>query len=196
MKQSILKKLDKELSESQKELQVDIPKAIGIAREHGDLKENAEYKAAKERQTFLQARISLLQKRISDVTSLDLERIPKDRSGLGSTIFLNNLDTGEEKKYHLVFPEDVDPDTGKISTAAPIGKALMGKQAGDEVIISLPDQRLEYEVTRILTVHDNIETGEYVFNLLKCPCCGKQIGKTQIYIMLRHFITPGARAAR
>ena len=160
MKQSILKKLDKELSESQKELQVDIPKAIGIAREHGDLKENAEYKAAKERQTFLQARISLLQKRISDVTSLDLERIPKDRSGLGSTIFLNNLDSGEEKEYHLVFPEDVNPDVGKISAGSPIGRALMGKQEGDEIIISLPDQRLEYEVIRILTVHDKIETGK------------------------------------
>jgi len=160
MKQSILKKLDKELSESQKELQVDIPKAIGIAREHGDLKENAEYKAAKERQTFLQARISLLQKRISDVTSLDLGRIPKDRSGLGSTIFLNNLDSGEEKKYHLVFPEDVNPDVGKISAGSPIGRALMGKQEGNEIIISLPDQRLEYEVIRILTVHDKIEIGE------------------------------------
>jgi len=160
MKQSILKKLDKELSESQKELQVDIPKAIGIAREHGDLKENAEYKAAKERQTFLQARISLLQKRISDVTSLDLERIPKDRSGLGSTIFLNNLDSGEEKEYHLVFPEDVNPDVGKISAGSPIGRALMSKQEGDEIIISLPDQRLEYEVIRILTVHDKIETGK------------------------------------
>lgn len=160
MKQSILKKLDKELSKSQKELQIDIPKAIEIAREHGDLKENAEYKAAKERQTFLQARISLLQKRISDVTSLDLQRIPKDKSGLGSTIFLKNLDTGENKKYHLVFPEDVDPDTGKISTASPIGKALMGKQKGDEAIISLPDQRLEYEVTRILTIHDTIEAGK------------------------------------
>ena len=160
MKQPILKKLDKELSESQKELQVDIPKAIGIAREHGDLKENAEYKAAKERQTFLQARISLLQKRISDVTSLDLERIPKDRSGLGSTIFLNNLDSGEEKEYHLVFPEDVNPDVGKISAGSPIGRALMSKQEGDEIIISLPDQRLEYEVIRILTVHDKIEIGE------------------------------------
>ena len=143
MKQSILKKLDNELSESQKELQVDIPEALKIAREHGDLKENAEYKAAKERQMFLESRISLLQKRISDVTSLDIKRIPKDRSGLGSTLFLNDLGTGEEKKYRLVFPEDVDPEAGKISTASPIGKALMGKQEGDEVIIPLPDQRKE-----------------------------------------------------
>ena len=104
MKQAIIKKLDDELLISQKELQVDIPKAILTAREHGDLKENAEYKAAKERQTFLQARISLLQKRISDVTLLDIEKIPRDRSGLGSTLFLTDIQTGKEKKFHLVFP--------------------------------------------------------------------------------------------
>ncbi len=160
MKQTILKKLDKQLADSQKELQVDIPEALKIAREHGDLSENAEYKAAKERQTFLQARISLLQKRISDVTSLDLERIPKDRSGLGSTLFLNDLDTGKEKKYRLVFPEDVDPDAGKISAASPIGRALMGKQVGDEIIISLPDQKVEYEVIRVTTIHEDSEEDE------------------------------------
>ena len=101
MKQAILKKLDDELMVSQKELQVEIQKAILTAREHGDLKENAEYKAAKERQTFLQARISLLQKRISDVTSLDIERIPKDRSGLGSTLSLKNIDSREKKTYQM-----------------------------------------------------------------------------------------------
>ena len=160
MKQTILKKLDKQLADSQKELQVDIPEALKIAREHGDLSENAEYKAAKERQTFLQARISLLQKRISDVTSLDLKKIPKDRSGLGSTLFLNDLDTGREKKYRLVFPEDVDPDAGKISAASPIGRALMGKQVGDEIIIPLPDQKVEYEVIRMTTIHEDSEEDE------------------------------------
>ena len=157
MKQAIIKKLDGELLMSQKELQVDIPKAILIAREHGDLKENAEYKAAKERQTFLQARISLLQKRISSVTSLDIEKIPRDRSGLGSTLFLSDIKTGQEKKFQLVFPEDVDPEVGKISGGSPIGRALMGKQEGDEVIISLPDQKMEYEVIRIQTIHDYSE---------------------------------------
>ena len=156
MKESILKKLDKQLVETQKELQVDIPEALKIAREHGDLSENAEYKAAKERQMFLESRISLLQKRISDVTSLDIDRIPKDRSGLGSTLLLHDLGTGEEKKYQLVFPEDVDPEAGKISTASPIGKALLGKQEGDEVIVPLPDQKKEYEVVRVLTVHDDL----------------------------------------
>ena len=155
MKQAIIKRLDDELMTSQKELQVDIPKAILVAREHGDLKENAEYKAAKERQTFLQARISLLQKRISDITSLDIERIPRDRSGLGSTLLLADIQTGEEKKFHLVFPEDVDPDAGKISPGSPIGKALMGKKKGDEIIVSLPEKKIEYEVISVKTIHDN-----------------------------------------
>jgi transcription elongation factor GreA len=157
MKQAILKKLDDELMVSQKELQVEIPKAILTAREHGDLKENAEYKAAKERQTFLQARISLLQKRISDVTSLDMERIPRDRSGLGSTLFLKNIDTQEEKTYQIVFPEDVDPEAGKISGGSPIGRALMGKQEGSEATILLPEEKLKYEVIRIITIHENSE---------------------------------------
>lgn len=155
MKQAIIKRLDDELMTSQKELQVDIPKAILVAREHGDLKENAEYKAAKERQTFLQARISLLQKRISDVTSLDIERIPRDRSGLGSTLLLADIQTGEEKEFRLVFPEDVDPDAGKISPGSPIGKALMGKKKGDEIIVSLPEKKIEYEVISVKTIHDN-----------------------------------------
>ena len=157
MKQTIIKKLDDELLTSQKELQVDIPKAILTAREHGDLKENAEYKAAKERQTFLQARISLLQKRISDITSLDIERIPRDRSGLGSTLLLADIQTGKEKKFHLVFPEDVDPDAGKISPGSPIGRALMGKQKGDDVMVSLPEKKIEYEVIHVKTIHDNSE---------------------------------------
>ena len=157
MKRAIIKKLDAELLISQKELQVDIPKAILTAREHGDLKENSEYKAAKERQTFLQARISLLQKRISDVTSLDIEKIPRDRSGLGSTLFLTDIKTGKDKQFHLVFPEDVDPDAGKISPGSPVGKALMGKQTGDEVMVLLPEQKIEYDVINVKTIHDKSE---------------------------------------
>ena len=159
MKLRIIEKLEKEIQKTSRELHVDIPKALKIATDMGDLSENAEYKAAKERQMFLESRISLLQKRISDVTSLDIQRIPKDRSGLGSTLFLTDLKTGEEKKYRLVFPEDVDPEVGKISTASPIGRALMGKQEGDKVIVSLPEQKMEYEVIRVITIHDNLEDG-------------------------------------
>lgn len=150
----ILDKLDDELKESQRELQVDIPKAILTAREHGDLSENAEFKAAKERQMFLESRISLLQKRISDIMSININQISKDRSGLGSTLRLKDLDSGKETEYHLVFPEEVNPDEGKISAASPVGRAMVGKQEGDEVIVPLPDGKLEYEVLEVITMHD------------------------------------------
>jgi transcription elongation factor GreA len=152
----ILDKLDEELKEAQRELQIDIPKAILTAREHGDLSENAEFKAAKERQMFLESRISLLQKRISDVMAINVNQIPKDQSGLGSTLKLRNLDSGENTEYQLVFPEEVNPDEGKISTASPIGRSLVGKREGDEVTIVLPDNSLEFEVLEVITIHDEL----------------------------------------
>ncbi|MEK9628683.1 MAG: transcription elongation factor GreA [Nitrospinota bacterium] len=150
----ILDKLEQDLKDAHKELQVDIPQAIKTAREHGDLSENAEYKAAKERQMLLESRVSLLQKRISDITSINLDQIPNDRSGLGSTLYLRDLNTGEENKYHLVFPEEVNPDERKLSPASPVGRALVGKQEGDDVIVPLPDNRLEFEVLKVITIHD------------------------------------------
>lgn len=153
----ILDKLDKELIDSHKELSVDIPKAIKTAREHGDLSENAEFKAAKERQMFLESRISLLQKRISDITSIDLKKIPNDRSGLGSTLYLRDINSGEEVQYHIVFPEEVNPDERKLSAASPVGRALVGKQEGDDIIVPLPDNKMEYEVLKVVTIHDAME---------------------------------------
>jgi transcription elongation factor GreA len=152
----ILDKLDKELEGSQRELQVDIPKAILTAREHGDLSENAEFKAAKERQMFLESRISLLQKRISDIMAINVNQIPKDRSGLGSTLKLKDFDSDKETQYELVFPEEVDPDIGKISTASPIGRAMVGKQEGDDIIVALPDGKKEFEVLKVVTIHDKL----------------------------------------
>ncbi len=151
----VLDKLEEDLKESQRELQVEIPQAILTAREHGDLSENAEFKAAKERQMFLESRVSLLQKRIRDILAVDINRIPKDRSGLGSTLKLKDLDSGKETEYQLVFSEEVNPDEGKISTVSPVGKSLMGKQAGDEVTIPLPDRKIEYEVLKVITIHDD-----------------------------------------
>ena len=150
----ILDKLDNDLKVSQRELQVEIPKAILTAREHGDLSENAEFKAAKERQMFLESRISLLQKRIGDIMAININQIPKDRSGLGSTLKLKNVDSGKETQYHLVLPEEVNPDEGKLSPASPIGRSLMGKQEGDEITVSLPDGKVEFEVLKVTTIHD------------------------------------------
>jgi transcription elongation factor GreA len=155
MRLPILDKLDKELEETKVELKVDIPKALKTAMEHGDLSENAEFKAAKERQMYLETRLSQIQKRISDVMALNSVRSRSDRSGLGSTLFLKDLNTGGETQYHLVFPQEVNPDEGKISTASPVGRSLVGKQKGDEVTISLPGQQKEFEVLKITTIHEN-----------------------------------------
>ena len=155
MKLPIIEKLEKEIQKTSRELHVDIPKALKIATDMGDLSENAEYKAAKERQMFLEARLSLLQKRVSEITSININQIPRDRSGLWSTLFLKDLSTGEEKKYELVFPEEVDPELGKISTASPVGRAILGRREGDAVAILLPEGTKEYEVVRIQTIHDN-----------------------------------------
>ena len=87
--------------------------------------------------------------------AINVNQISKDRSGLGSTLKLKNVDSGKETQYHLVFPEEVNPDEGKISPASPIGKSLMGKQEGDEVTIPLPDGKIEYEVLKVITIHDN-----------------------------------------
>jgi len=153
MRLPILDKLEKNLMDSNKELEVDIPKALKIATDMGDLSENAEYKAAKERQMYLESRISQLQKRIGDITSIDINRIPKDRSGLGSTLLLKHVDSGEEREYFLVFPEEVDPDTGKLSMASPIGKMLAGKMEGDEVEVPVEGERQSFEVVQLKTIH-------------------------------------------
>ena len=153
MRLPILDKLEKQLMDSKKELDVDIPKALKIATAMGDLSENAEYKAAKERQMFLESRISQLQKLMGDITAIDINRIPKDRSGLGSTLLLKHVDSGEEREYRLVFPEEVDPDIGKLSMASPVGRMLAGKMEGDEVEVPVEGERQSFEVIQLKTIH-------------------------------------------
>ena len=154
MRLPILDKLENQLQESERELKVDIPKALKTAADHGDLSENAEYKAAKERQMFLESRISQLQKRISEVTALNINRIPKDRSGIGSTLELEEIKSRRTRVFQLVFPEEVSPEEGKISPGSPIGRTLLGKQEGDEVTLSIADEVLEYKIVRMITIHD------------------------------------------
>ncbi len=157
MRLPVVDKLEKELQVSQKELGVDIPKALALATAMGDLSENAEYKAAKERQMFLEARISQLKKRISEISSLDIRRISQDKSGLGSSLHVKHVGTGKEKTYYLVFPEEVNPDEGKVSLASPVGKALSGKQVGDEVALPVRGEREEFEIVKLSTIHEIIK---------------------------------------
>ena len=152
--EAVRKKLQEEIEKLEFELNHDLPKAIQHAREFGDLKENAEYKAAKERQTMVQARISQLHQRLMEVESIDVSKLPKDRVAYGSTVTLFDLDKEEKVTYKLVTSEESDPENGKISTVSPIGQALMGREEGDEVKVKTPTGMKNFEITRLRTIHD------------------------------------------
>jgi transcription elongation factor GreA len=153
MKDQILKKLQDEIALLERELHSDLPKEIRRARELGDLRENAEYHAAKERQSFVQARIAMLQRRVAAVQMINLDRIPHGRAGLGSTVHLREEGAGDVV-YQLVMPENADVEKGLISVSSPIGKAIVNKEEGDEVIVQTPGGRRAFEVTRLVTIHD------------------------------------------
>jgi transcription elongation factor GreA len=153
MKARLLKKFEDEIQQLEKELKTELPREIKRARELGDLRENAEYQAAKERQRLVEARISMLKKRVGEISLMNLERIPKDRVGFGSTVHLKEA-TGIVTVYQLVMPEDAEPDQGLISTASPIGRALLNKEEGDEATVTTPNGSRRFEVVKLLTIHD------------------------------------------
>jgi transcription elongation factor GreA len=155
--EEIKKKLKDQIEELEYELNHTLPKVIQHAREFGDLSENAEYKAAKERQTFVQARVSLLHQRLMEVESIDISKLPADRIAYGSEVVLYDLDREEKVTYKLVTSEESDPDIGKISTVSPIGQALMGREEGDEVKVKTPTGWRNFEVVRLTTIHDQAE---------------------------------------
>ncbi len=154
----IVEKLKEEMKKAERELRVEVPKELRTAAAHGDLSENAEYDAAKERQSFLQARVAQLSQRINSLSSLKLDNLPKDSVAFGSRIVLEDINTSEVVTYELVTPEEVDPKQGKISVSSPIGKALLGKCEGDEVKINLPIGIKEYEITSLDTLHDLVSS--------------------------------------
>ena len=152
--EAVRKKLQEEIEKLEYELNFELPKAIQHAREFGDLKENAEYKAAKERQTMVQARISQLHQRLMEVESIDVSKLPKDRVAYGSTVTLFDFDKEEKITYKLVTSEESDPENGKISTVSPIGQALLGREEGDEVKVKTPTGVKNFEISRLKTIHD------------------------------------------
>src|ERR1700704_5369978 len=133
MSADIKKKLQAQLDELESELRVHLPKEIKRALEFGDLRENSEYQTALQRQTMVKARIRELRQRMSEVSSIDLSKIPRDKASYGSTLVLYDAERKEEVTYRLVTPEETDPAAGLISTVSPIGRSLMGKEEGDEV---------------------------------------------------------------
>src|SRR6478672_13038842 len=141
----IKKKLQDEITTLEYELHVELPKEILKARAHGDLSENAEYHAAKERQGFVNARLNQLKKRMADMSMVDFSKIPHDRVGLGSTVAVLDVKKDEEITYYLVTSEEADAANGKISTSSPIGRALLGKEVGDVVKVTIPGGLKELE---------------------------------------------------
>ena len=150
----VKQKLQAELDELESELRVHLPKEIKRAREFGDLRENSEYQTALQRQTMVKARIRELRQRMSEVASIDLSRIPHDKAGYGSTLVLYDAEREEEVTYRLVTPEETDPSAGLISTVYPIGHSLMGKEEGDEVVVSIPSGSRRFEIRKLITLHD------------------------------------------
>ena len=151
----IKKKLQDEIEQLSHELNVELPKEIAVARAHGDLSENAEYKYAKERQGYVNLKIAHLKKRMGDLGMLNLSNIPKDRSGYGSRLTV--LDTQRDMKieYKLVSSEEADVEKGLISTTSPIGKALLNRKVGDEIEVTTPAGKKDFEVVKLVTIHDD-----------------------------------------
>jgi transcription elongation factor GreA len=150
-------KLQSELDELESELRVHLPKEIKRALEFGDLRENSEYRAALDRQNVVKARIVELRQRISEISSIDLSKISRDKAGYGSMLVLYDGEKDEEVTYRLVTPEESDPQGGLISTTSPVGKSLMGKEEGDEVVVSTPAGARNFEIRRLTTIHDQTE---------------------------------------
>ncbi len=152
MKARLIKRFEDEIVKLERELTQELPKEIQRARELGDLRENAEYAAAKERQRFVEAHVSMLRMRVSQIQLMNLDRIPRDRAGFGSKLTLREGD--REFVYELVMPEDADPDGGFVSVASPIGRALVGHEEGDEVVVPTPGGVRRFSIVTLVTIHD------------------------------------------
>src|SRR4026209_1266012 len=154
MKDRLIKKFEDEIQALNHELKLELPREIKRARELGDLRENAEYQAAKERQRLVESRISMLQKSVAEIAMINVDRIPKDRAGFGSTLHVIESSTSEKLVYQLVMPEDADAEKGMISTTSPIGRAFLNKEEGDTVKVATPGGAREFEIVKLMTIHD------------------------------------------
>jgi transcription elongation factor GreA len=148
------KRMLEEITKLEHELRNELPKEILKARAHGDLRENAEFHAAKERQRYVDSRLSSLKLRLAELSMVDLTKIPHDRVGLGSKVVVLDLDKNEEIRYRLVASEESDVANGLISTSSPIGKGILGKKVGDDVTIPIPGGQRKLEILELTTVHD------------------------------------------
>ena len=148
------KKLQDEIDALNYELHNQLPMEIRRAREHGDLSENAEYHAAKERQGMVNARLNQLVRRLASISMVDFTKIPQGKVGLGSEVVVLDVKKDEELTYNLVTSEEADASSGRISTSSPIGRGLIGKEVGDVVKIQIPGGVREFEILKLTTIHD------------------------------------------
>jgi transcription elongation factor GreA len=150
----LIKKLKEEIAALEIEFRIELPREILKARAHGDLKENAEYHAAKERQGIVNARLNQLNGRLREISMIDMTKLPRDRVGLCSEVIVLDVDKDIKVRYRLVTSEEVDVAKGLISTSSPIGRSLLGKQVGDEVRIQIPGGLRVMEIVELKTIHD------------------------------------------
>lgn len=155
--EELKKKLQEEIAALEYELRNELPKEILKARAHGDLRENAEFHAAKERQRYVDSRLTTLKLRLAGLSMTDLTKIPRDRVGLGSSVTVLDMTKDEEIVFKLVASEEVDVAKGLISTSSPIGRGLLGRKVGDEVSISIPGGLRKMEILSLTTIHDAVE---------------------------------------
>ncbi len=150
----LIKKIEQEIRPLERELKVALPRQLAEAAAHGDLSENAEYDAAKQRKEFVQAQLARLYEKRQSLSGISELMIPRDSIGFWSALKVLDLDSDEEIEYRLVSPDESDPRNGRISVSSPIGRSLIGKTDGDVVEIETPRGTKTYEILEFLTVHE------------------------------------------
>ncbi|CAN5883456.1 transcription elongation factor GreA [soil metagenome] len=152
MLEDLKNRLGGEIERLTHELQITLPQAIRKAVEHGDLRENSEYKSALERQQFVQARLGQLTRRMAELSKIDVTEIPADRVGFGSRVTVQDLKSRERETYTLVFGDYIEIESGQISLASPLGQTLLGKQEGEEVSLRLPRGERKLRIEEVVTL--------------------------------------------
>lgn len=162
MLEELIEKLNTEAEELQHELNNELPEEIEKAVAQGDLSENSEFEAARDRQQLVQAKLQQIARRLSELKELDEQEIPEDRVGFGSHVTVRDTDDGTEEEFKLAFGDDIDFENSEISMESPIGRALLGKEVGEEVSVRLPNGRVSYEIVELTTLPQMAEEGALV----------------------------------
>lgn len=162
MLEDLIEKLNTEAEELQHELNNELPEEIEKAVAQGDISENSEFEAARDRQQLVQAKLQQIARRLSELKEIDEQKVPEDRVGFGSRVTVRDVDDGTEEEFKLAFGDDIDFENSEISMESPIGQALLGKEVGEEVSVRLPNGRVNYEIVDLMTLPQMAEEGKLV----------------------------------